>query len=164
MARSVLSKFLHLPSDERAVLLRAIWLVGLARVTLRLMDFASVRRLATPRPGGGVDARVTPGRVHWAIAQAQRVIPDATCLPQAVAAEALLVRGGRPVLLRIGVRKLPNGRILAHAWVECDRRIIVGDLPELHEEYAHLPPLPAAWPESSGETRARNSTAGDSRA
>ena len=148
MARSAVGKFLRLPSDERAVLVRALLTLAAARVAISVLPFKSVRRLLTPRPGGTVDQRITPGRVHWAIAQAQRVIPDATCLPQAVTAEALLARGGRQAILRIGVTKTSAGRILAHAWVESDQRIIVGDLPGGLADYTSLPPLPGIWLDS----------------
>ncbi len=69
-------------------------------------------------------------------------MPRATCLPQALAAEALLRRAGHPADLRIGVAKTGPGRLLAHAWVECRGRVIVGDLPERLADYAPLPPLP----------------------
>jgi hypothetical protein len=132
-------------------LLRAILTVGVARLTLKLLPFARVRRLLTPRPGSPVHAEITRDAVRWAVHHAQRVVPDATCLPQAVAAEALLTRGGHPVLLRIGVTKQESGKFLAHAWAESRGRIVVGDLPDGLGEYAHLPPLPAAWakPEST---------------
>lgn len=148
MARKEAKQFLTLPADERAVLLRALWTLAVARVAIWMLPFRTVRRLLTPKPGGRTDARITPGRVHWAVQQAQRVIPDATCLPQALTAEALLVRGGRPVLLRIGVMKKPDGRIIAHAWAESDQRIIVGDLPGGLATYTHLPPLPPVWPQT----------------
>ena len=54
----------------------------------------------------------------------------ATCLPQAVTAEALLMWGGRPVELRIGVIKTDHGSLVAHAWVESGGRVVVGALNE----------------------------------
>jgi hypothetical protein len=151
VAGSAFGKFLALPSCERRLLVRAILTVGVARLTLKLLPFARVRRLLTPRPGSRVRAEITRDAVRWAVHHAQRVIPDATCLPQAVAAEALLTRGGHPVLLRIGVTKREDGGVLAHAWAESGGRIVVGDLPGGLGGYAHLPPLPAAWATSEGD-------------
>ncbi len=145
MARSALGKFFGLPAWERRLLLRAIATLGVARLTLKLLPFARVRRLLTPRPGGSAQPNITPLAVRWAITHAQRIIPDATCLPQAVTAEALLARGGHPAVLRIGVTKRAAKGFVAHAWVESGNRIIVGDLPEGLGEFAHLPPLPGAW-------------------
>jgi hypothetical protein len=142
---SIVAGFVRLTREERGVLLRALFTLATARVAIWTLPFARVRRLLTPRPGGRVDPRMTPGRVSWAISRAQRVIPDATCLPQAVTAEAMLARGGRPSLLRIGVTKKADGSLLAHAWVESERRVIVGDLPGGLGELSHLPPLPQPW-------------------
>jgi hypothetical protein len=77
----------------------------------------------------------------WGISLARRVVPHATCLPQALATEALLVRYGYPADLRIGVAKVAAGRLTAHAWVESRGRVMVGDLRDL-SRYVPLPPLP----------------------
>jgi len=82
------------------------------------------------------------------MSHAQRVVPGATCLPQALAAEALLKRGGLPADLRIGVMKGASGKLLAHAWVESDGRIVVGDLPGGVDVYTRLPTLPSVWPKT----------------
>ncbi len=81
------------------------------------------------------------------MAHAQRVVPRATCLPQALAAESLLTRGGLPAELQIGVKKTPEGKLLAHAWVESEGQIVVGALPEGLGAYTRLPTLPREWPE-----------------
>jgi hypothetical protein len=145
VAREALAKFLQLPAWEKRLLLRAILTLGVARATLKVLPFARVRRLLTPRPGAPKHAQIAPLNVRWAIKQAERVIPDATCLPQAVTAEALLTRAGHPVALRIGVTKREDGRFEAHAWAESGGRIVIGDLPWGLGEFSHLPPLPGAW-------------------
>jgi hypothetical protein len=140
-----LRKFARIPGWERALLVRAILTLGFARLTLKLLPFARVRRLITPRPGAPKHPHIAPLNVRWAIKHAERVIPDATCLPQAVTAEALLTRAGHPVALRIGVTKREDGRFEAHAWAESGGRIVIGDLPWGLGEFSHLPPLPGAW-------------------
>jgi hypothetical protein len=150
VAREALGKFLRIPAWEKRLLLRAIVTLGVARLTLKLLPFARVRRLLTPRPGAPRHAHIAPLNVRWAIKHAERVIPDATCLPQAVTAESLLVRAGYPVALRIGVTKREDGRFEAHAWAESGGRIVIGDLPWGLGEFAHMPPLPGAWDEPEG--------------
>ncbi len=124
------------------LLVRSWLLLGAARLALWVVPLPVVRRWLAwaARPGGGRGA--TPDRIAWAIGRARRLVPRATCLPQALAAEALLRRAGHPADLRIGVAKTGPGRLLAHAWVECRGRVIVGDLPERLADYAPLPPLP----------------------
>jgi len=53
----------------------------------------------------------------------------------------MLAQAGHPADLRIGVAKTPFGRLSAHAWVESDGHIVVGELREL-SAYEPLPPLP----------------------
>lgn len=149
MAPSRIAKFLRVSWPERTLILRALLTLAVARVTLWILPFKTVRKLLTPRRPGAPSETITTERVQWAVANAQRVIPDATCLPQAVTAEALLTRAGHPVLLRIGVMKTPAGRFLAHAWAESEGRIVVGALPKGLGEFAHLPPLPGAWAEDA---------------
>lgn len=100
-----------------------------ARVGLWLTSFRrlriSVERIG--RPHGSPDP--TPGdadRIGWAVGSAARFVPDATCLPQALAAEAILRRRGHPADLRLGVTRDAAG-VEAHAWVESYGRVIVGD-------------------------------------
>src|SRR5262245_22144954 len=104
-------------------------MLGAARLATWFLPFRVGRRLLVgkrreDRP------RLKGDQITWAMYHAQRIIPSATCLPQAIAAEALLTRGGLPADLRIGVKKTSDGKLAAHAWVESDGRIVVGDLPE----------------------------------
>ncbi|SRR6266705_3176856 len=137
-----LHKFLHLTAVDRSLLVRSVLLLGAARLALWLLPLRVVRRLLarTARPTS--DAAATPDRIAWAISVARRVVPRATCLPQAVTAEALLRWGGRPVELRIGVIKTDHGSLVAHAWVESGGRVVVGALNEGLSRYTALPPLP----------------------
>jgi hypothetical protein len=144
MGPRAIERFLNLPAGDRALLVRSVLWLGAARIALWLLPFRVVRRLlaraARPasRPGAPTD------RITWAMGIAQRFVPRATCLPQALAAEALLTRGGHPAELRIGVIKTDEGRLEAHAWVESGGRIIVGELHQGLSHYTPLPPLPGA--------------------
>ena len=146
MALERVRKFARLPARDRAVLARTIFTLGAARLATWLLPFPLGRRLLVGKRRNGTPT-VTREQVRWAMAHAQRVIPRATCLPQALAAEALLTRGGLTADLHIGVMKTGVGSLLAHAWVESEGRIVVGDLPNL-AAYTRLPSLPSVWPES----------------
>lgn len=147
MALEVWRKFVRLPARERAVLTRTIFTLAAARLATWVLPFAVGRRLLVGKQRTGV-AKVTRDQIHWAMAHASRLVPGATCLPQALAAEALLTRGGLPAELQIGVMKTEAGKLTAHAWVESDGRIVVGDLPGGLDAYTRLPTLPRVWPES----------------
>jgi hypothetical protein len=55
---------------------------------------------------------------------------ETTCLPRALAAGSLLARYGYDSTLRIGVAR-DDGEFAAHAWVERDGVVTIGDLPDL---------------------------------
>jgi transglutaminase superfamily protein len=135
------------PADWALLWKAALWL-GAARVGLWLLPLRVVRRLlahAAQRPAPESGSKPSRERVVWALSVAQRVVPGATCLPTALAAEALFARIGQPAELRVGVAKTPAGRLIAHAWVESGGRVLVGDLRDL-SRYAPLSPLPRMHP------------------
>lgn len=138
-------KFLRLSSGDRSLLARSIVLVAAARVALWVLPFKVARRVLTLGAGGPSPAsRATPERIGWAISAARHFVPKGNCLPQALAAESLLLRHGHPVEFRIGVMKTDRDRVEAHAWVESGGRLVVGDLTQGLVTYSPLPPLPGA--------------------
>src|SRR3989454_5046609 len=137
-----LDRFLRLTPADRLLLAQSVVLLGAARLGLWLLPLTVVRRLlarTAPTPSG---ALATPERIAWAVALARRVVPRASCLPQALAAEALLTRGGRRVELRIGVVTTERGRLVAHAWVESGGRGGGGGAPRGGSPAPPPPPPP----------------------
>lgn len=129
LARSRVARFRSLPSSDRDLFLVALVAIVSVRVGLWATSFrrlrSSVERIAPPH--GMPDP--TPGeadRIGWAIGSAARFVPSATCLPRALAAEAILRRRGHPADLRLGVTR-DEGGVQAHAWVESYGRVVVGD-------------------------------------
>jgi hypothetical protein len=142
----VLRKFVRLPAHDRTLLVRTVFTLAAARLATWFLPFALSRRLLARAQGA--PANITGDRIRWAMTHAQRVVPRATCLPQALAAEALLTSSGLPAQLQIGVAKTASGGLYAHAWVESDGRIVVGDLPGGLDVYTRLPTIPREWPGS----------------
>ena len=70
-------------------------------------------------------------RIAWAVAVASRYVPMATCLTQALAGQMLLARWGHTAQLHIGVANGPGGNLEAHAWLESQGTIVIGDVGEL---------------------------------
>jgi hypothetical protein len=64
--------------------------------------------------------------VIWAVEAASRRVPRASCLTQALTAQVLLSRIGHPTELRWGVTRQPDGQFAAHAWLELNRRVLIG--------------------------------------
>jgi hypothetical protein len=123
------------------------------RIVVRILAWLVPRRRAVTMDPSLAD------RVVRAVTRASRVVPGATCLTQALAAQVLLERHGRPTRLHIGVFR--DGRqqvVRGHAWVESEGKVVVGgrDL----STYVPLASLEgraqdAAMPASGGAWRGR---------
>jgi hypothetical protein len=140
----LLHKYLYLPAPDRWLLAIAALLLSVIRLGLWLLPFqtllrllaAMIRRAAVlPQPDS-----TTIDRVAWAVEGVSRYVPMATCLTQALATQVLLGRLGHTTSLRIGVARNAAGQFEAHAWVECEGRIVIGGLEDL-SRYTPLPPL-----------------------
>jgi hypothetical protein len=131
-----LRRFLSLPSQDRAALVRALgslvfWRLGLWLLPVRVLRErarASARNLRTSSRSAGLRAGslLSVERVTWAVKTAAPYVPAATCLTQALAAQSLLSRGGHRSELHIGVAKGPGSEFGAHAWVQCEDRVVIG--------------------------------------
>jgi hypothetical protein len=121
-------KVLALPAAERGTLLRAWSLLWAARLGLWLLPFPAIRNWAARRAiqTGARDA-MPVDRLAWSVSAASHLVPRATCLTQALAGQALLARHGHPARLYLGVARGDAGQFEAHAWLEAEGQVILGD-------------------------------------
>lgn len=137
-------EFLRLPTSQRSLLMQASVLVSAIRIGLWLLPFRIVRgtiHQIAPVPEVDHSNGRVADQVTWAVRVASRYFPRATCLTQALATQVLLHRRGYPTSLRIGVTKEANGKLAAHAWVECQGRIVIGGSAASVAQYMPLPLL-----------------------
>ena len=134
-------KFTSLDRLDRRLVLEAAAVMAFVWTGLRLLRFPTLRRLldryaATSSPlHAGTSPSRTIGKVRWAITAVAVRIPSATCLVQALAADAILRRRGLAPELHIGVRARATSGIPieAHAWVECDGSVAIGSIGDLSD-------------------------------
>jgi hypothetical protein len=121
----------------------AVLVLGGVRLALWVLPFARVialaERLAQPRETGS--RHVAPSTVARRVRRAARLVPRATCLSQAIAARVLLASSGRASQVRFGVTAPTGSRLEAHAWLECDGEVVIGDVPD-GPRYTPFPDLP----------------------
>jgi hypothetical protein len=142
-------RFMTGTAGERRLVIEAALLLVLVRIGLRFLAFATllrlVDRLARRRgeparaPAGG-SAGDLARQVAWAVTAVGRRLPGSmTCLSEALAAAVMLQRRGYAPQLRVGVQARGDGSkpLKAHAWLECEGHIVVGELENL-AEYAVL--------------------------
>ncbi len=131
-----LRRYLGLPAAERHLFRRALLTVVCVRLSLWLLPFRTVRRLIErpEQPQPGANGKPPAETIAWAVAAAGRYVPRATCLVLALAARRLCARAGHSTVLHVGVSRAAG--FAAHAWLDCDGRVLVGG--EEAREYAKL--------------------------
>lgn len=122
-----MGKFLRLPVAIQALCLRALALTLFIRICLWVIPFRALRsalsKLSKPRLSPDQPA----GCLAWAVQTASIGVPRATCLTQALALQVLLRRRGTDCHLRLGVGHDANGGVVAHAWLESEGRVLIGN-------------------------------------
>jgi hypothetical protein len=119
-----LKRLLGLTASDRWLLLRALLVLGTARVMLWMLPCAMARRVVART--AGITKAIPVERVVWAVKVASRFLPRATCLTQALAVQGLLAGAGYHSRLELGVAKDACRRFEAHAWVICNNHIVIG--------------------------------------
>lgn len=127
-----LRKFLILAPTERRLLWKAGTLLAVVRLGLYLLPFQTLCRflvyLNRIFPSSTQFEASFSSQVFWSVATAGQYIPKATCLSQALVVRMLLERAGIPCRLYIGVAKDKSGGLEAHAWVESQDQVFLGDV------------------------------------
>jgi transglutaminase superfamily protein len=134
-------RFTSLDRSDRHLVLEAASLMALVWTGLRLLRFATLRRLLdhsaglSTTPNAGQPHSSVTGGVRWAITSVAARFPSATCLVQALAADAMLRRRSLTAELRIGVRVRASRDepLEAHAWVECGGAVAIGAIENLSD-------------------------------
>jgi hypothetical protein len=123
-------KFVGDLATDRWLLVSALCLVAAIRLGLWIVPVRVVGHilgwLVSWKPGVTKDPSLAD-RVARAVTRANRVVPGATCLTQALATQVLFERHGLPARLHIGVVVRAGGQaVQGHAWVESQGRIVIG--------------------------------------
>ncbi len=126
-----LLKFAGLSNADRILIIRSAAVLAGTWIGLRLLPFRRV--LQTVEIFSSVshsknDSLWNPDKIVWAVVAISRYSPlTLSCLEQALAAKITLGREGYPALVRIGVASGKGAQLRAHAWLECNDEIIIGD-------------------------------------
>lgn len=136
---SALRTFIRLTPKDQKLVLRAIIVLAVCWVRLRIQAIEKIRAWAA-RPGNGA---IPAQQLTWAVKTASRRVPRVTCLSQALALQHLLSGNGHCSELRIGVDN-SDGQFTAHAWLILNDRVLIGG--SALENYKLL----AAWSARGG--------------
>lgn len=121
------------------------WIVGL-QLGLRLLPLrmllSLLSRLRTNHDAQAPDMTIAREMASVVRSCGRRIGGGQHCLTQALALQILMGRQGQPCELCIGVRKDVRGCLQAHAWVQAEGQVVLGDLPDL-DSYRPLYGLPS---------------------
>ena len=122
-----LRRFLQMPNRQRVLLLEAALFLGLARLALLALPFGRIAPWLQRSPDSGAGDTATVLAVGQAVAIAARNVPwNAVCLPQAMAAKAMLALRGQGSALHLGAARAGDG-LTAHAWLVAGGEVVVGE-------------------------------------
>ena len=126
----LLYKLIWVFPGKLRLLLKSVFIVSAVRLALWLIPFHVLMRLLRRRTRRTTKRQEVDhdavNRVIWNVERASRLVPAATCLVQAIAAQILLSQIGEIADLRIGVARDETGGFQAHAWLEYQGEVVIG--------------------------------------
>jgi hypothetical protein len=125
--RRKFGKFLAMRDADRLLLFEAIVMLGLARFIVFAFPFSFIVPWLSRTPDNGGCDEILLVSIRQAVTMAARNIPwNAVCLPQAMAAKAMLARRGCGSSFHLGADLDTQGKLIAHAWLMAGDQIVVG--------------------------------------
>jgi hypothetical protein len=128
-----------LSGSDKLFLVHCFSVVAAIRLGLTIFSYSTIKRWIPHQTGEATATPETLSRIGWAVRNVARLVPRASCLTQALAAQFLLARSGYRSQLRVGVATDPAGRLLAHAWLISNGRVVVGGSSRELARYSLLP-------------------------
>ena len=142
-------RFIQLTSPERKLFIKTYLLLTVIRLGLVLRSFNRLRRLlermSRHNPVAAPDLvrqRQLVGQTHWAVNACCKFMPGSVkCLAKALTMKTLLDQYNCPSKLVIGIDKNSVDQLEAHAWIEYEGHVVMGQLDDL-SRFKPLPSLP----------------------
>jgi Transglutaminase-like superfamily len=143
--KSVL-RFIRLASQDRNLFLKTYILLTIVRLGLFFRSFNRLcqilARMSSPEQSVAGDHHQLVCRVIWSINASCKLMPGSVkCLARALTMKTLLDMHHCPSKLMIGVDKNKVEQLEAHAWVEYEGHVVMGQLNDL-SRFKPLPNLP----------------------
>ena len=138
---TLLFKFLSFNAGDRHLLIMTLILLAAMRLGLWLLFRTLLKLLAKiSQPVTQTTNQVSIRKIVWAVEVASRYMPGVKCLARALTTQVLMNRYNHLCQLRIGVAKDKTGILEAHAWIEHQGKIVIGNLADL-SRFIPLPTL-----------------------
>ncbi|WP_233876792.1 lasso peptide biosynthesis B2 protein [Dyadobacter sp. CY323] len=129
----LIGKWQKLPTSGKLIFLKASACLLLIKTGLTILPFSFFRKAFhwfTSTRSSKEFSAIEINRIVWAVDTAANLLPfELLCLPRALATKYLL-REAPELTLEIGIEINPAKQFEAHAWVERNGNIIIGDWPK----------------------------------
>ena len=139
--KAQLKKFLALSRSDKLLLFSCVPVVAATRLGLTLLSYKTLKRWLPDGAGAKLASDDEVRRLAWGVRNAARVVPGASCLTQALAAQFLLARSGRRSQIQIGVAQEAGGQVIAHAWLISNGSVVIGGSQRELQRYKFLAEL-----------------------
>jgi hypothetical protein len=140
-----LRRFVGASGAERRLLVEALCALAVARATLVLVPYRRITAMLSRGAGRAGMAQPSSDllqNIGRAVATVARHVPwRADCLPQAIAARALLQRRGIASVVHIGVARGGDDQLGGHAWLTVGDVVVAGG--EQLQHFVEIQRLPA---------------------
>ena len=124
---SIIHSFLKLSFEDKYIIIKSFLLLWAVRIMLWMLPFSVIQKIIGRFTAVSGESHSIPlEKLTWAVAVMSRYVPKATCLTRALTAQILLAGQNYSSNIKIGVSKT-EGNFEAHAWLEADNKIILGD-------------------------------------
>ncbi|WP_321422022.1 lasso peptide biosynthesis B2 protein [uncultured Methanobacterium sp.] len=126
---TIIFNFIKLSLQDKIIALKSIYWVFVIRVMIWVFPFNYVQKRVQNIVYGTQTLENRPisiSRLRTMIVVVARYVPRATCLVQALAGHILFSKYGYGTSIKIGVLT-ENGEFEAHAWVEHDNLVVLGE-------------------------------------
>lgn len=122
-----LRTFQRIDVADRLLIFEAMAMLGLARLLVVTTQFRFIALWLGRVPESNLGDQIELARVRKAVTIAARNVPwNAVCLPQAMAAKAMLARRGCGSAFHLGANFDSQGKLVAHAWLVAGGAVVVG--------------------------------------
>ncbi|MHC5674162.1 lasso peptide biosynthesis B2 protein [Nostoc sp.] len=126
-----LSKFIELDYQEKQLLTNTFLLLILVRLGLWLLSFKTLQQLLSSISNAKPKYQVSIDKIIWAVEVSSHYMPGVKCLARALTCQLFISRHGYTSNLCIGVAKGQEGELKAHAWLENQGQVVIGDVADL---------------------------------
>jgi len=134
---NLLRKFFRLPSREKYLFLKTVFLLASYRIQLKTTPLQKLLTCVNSESQKLLQIttyhRIAPKRLAKIIIGASRIVPRTTCLSQALTGKRVFAEHGYKTQLHIGVHQDITVNFEAHAWLSLGDDILLGYRSNLYQ-------------------------------